>query len=85
MDHLVHHCKSFHEILGPPVLDELGENFDLLGIVEHPRRISMFRLQHSQAADTRVVDFDPSLPPVEVLFGALSAEFLADHGHVRRN
>lgn len=59
--HLVHDCKPCHEILGEPVLDELGENFDLLGIVEHPR---LFRLRHTLAADAHVAEFDAAVAPL---------------------
>ena len=38
LPHLVRECQGIRELHGPPPVHELGPNFELLGIVEHPHR-----------------------------------------------
>ena len=59
LEHLVHDCKPLHEILGPPVLHELGSNFGLMGIVEQPFFLARRRLVLTRAP-TAFPAFDPS-------------------------
>ena len=44
MTHLVYECTVLHELLGKPVLHELGRNFALLGILEQPPFLAKRRL-----------------------------------------
>lgn len=37
MPHLVHEREQSHNLVGAPVLHELGGNFSITGIVEHPK------------------------------------------------
>ena len=64
--HLVHECSAYHNAASPPVLHELGPNFSLLGHVEHPFRLTAFRLLHSTARVDEAAVFDPVAPLQEV-------------------
>lgn len=59
LSHLVFDCHHVHSVIGKPRSDELGQNFAMLGHVEHPVFIAKRRLQISWAADLEVPgDFD---------------------------
>lgn len=62
LHHIVHSCAAYHELAGKPCLHELGENFALLGIVEHPFRLSQFRLNFDLPSLEDAVTFYPEQP-----------------------
>ena len=57
--HLVHECIAYHNAASPPCLHELGSNFALVGHVEHPYRLTAFRLQYAYADPAAAVTFVP--------------------------
>ena len=62
LHHLVHSCADYHHLAGRPCLHELGENFALLGIVEHPFRLTQFRLSFESAQTHEAAVFCPDHP-----------------------
>lgn len=64
--HLVYECSEYHQLVSTPVLHELGLNFPLLGIVEHPRRLAQFRLQSEIADHNSAAVFCPLDDMVEI-------------------
>ena len=66
LPHLVFDCAEYHKLTSKPVLHDLGANFALLGIVEHPFRLSQFRLQSEDACIGDAVQFDASLPVLQL-------------------
>ena len=66
LPHLVFDCTEYHKLTSKPVLHDLGANFALLGIVEHPFRLSQFRLQSEDAHIGDAVQFDASLPILQL-------------------
>ena len=65
LPHLVRDCEVYHSLTSTPVLHDLGNNFALLGHVEHPYRLSLFRLQSESPTPSDAVHFQPSLPTEE--------------------
>ena len=65
LEHLVFFCDAYHSLTRKPVLHELGNNFPMLGLVEHPFRLTQFRLQQAIAKPGDARAFDPSSEPTE--------------------
>ena len=57
--------KAYHNAASKPCLHELGSNFDLLGHVEHPFRLTLFRLQNAVADVASATVFEPGPEPDE--------------------
>ena len=66
LHHLTYPCQTFHSLTSTPVLHEQGPNFPLLGHVEHPFRLTAFRLLHQAARIDDAASLDPAADPLEV-------------------
>lgn len=53
-------------MVGAPILHDLGVNFHMLGLVEHPYKLSRFRLQGEAADPTEAAPFVANGPLTEV-------------------
>ena len=60
LPHLVRECPEIRRISPPPPAHELGPNFELLGIVEHPLAVLQHRLQVSDPLTISQVPWDSS-------------------------
>ena len=65
LSHIVFDCESYHSSHPPLPLHELGANFGVLGIVEHPIGVIRHRLNWSDPSHLECSDFDPHSPPVD--------------------
>ena len=66
LPHLVRECQGIRDIHHPPPVHELGPNFELLGIVEHPLSVLAQRLQVSDPNELVLQPWDPSIPSCTV-------------------
>ena len=62
LPHLVRECSELHAISKPPPVHELGPNFELLGIVEHPRSVLTYRLKVSSPHDLHIETWHATQP-----------------------
>ena len=66
LPHLIRDCPIVHEENPPPVAHDLGRNFELLGIVEHPWSVFRSRCQVSNPNSVNTAVWSPPFHKIDL-------------------